>query len=266
MSPNNLTPLEIYKILPQTNCRKCILPSCLAFAAAVVAGQKKIGDCPELDRQLAENFVKQFQVSDAREIDQAEFIDEMERKLATIDLEKLAPLIGSTYREGKLMVNSMGSDFIVDKHGSLMSQCHIIPWVKVPLLSYITNETHGDITGEWISFREIKGGIDWQGLFTKRCEDPLRRLADENPDLLGDIIDMFNGQTIDWYASDIALILYPLPKFPILICYQAPDDDLESELTIFFDKCCEVNLHIKATFILCSGLVQMFSKVADHHL
>jgi hypothetical protein len=266
VAPNNLTPLEIYKILPQTNCRKCILPSCLAFAAAVVAGQKKLQDCPDLAKSTVEKFARQFQGSASKEIDQAEFIDKLERKLSAIDLEKVAPLIGAVCKDNMLRVNSLGKDFVVDKHGGIVSQCHIISWVKVPLLSYITNKTHGDITGKWISFREIKGGIDWQGLFSRRCEDPLRRLADENPDLLGDIIDMFCGETIDWYEADIALILHPLPKFPILICYQRADDDLESELTIFFDECCELNLHIKSIFILCAGLVQMFTKLAEHHL
>lgn len=266
MSQTNPAPLEIYKILPKTNCRKCILPTCLAFAAAVVAGQKKLRDCPDLDITLIEKFTEQYQLGNSREIDQAEFIDKLEKKMAAIDLEKVASFIGAAYKDNKLVVDSLGKDFVVDNQGGLMSQCHIIPWVKAPLLSYITNKTHGDITGKWISFRELKGGLEWQGLFTSRCENPLRRLADENPDLLGDIIDMFNGKAIDWYESDIALILHPLPKFPILICYQAPEDDLESKLTIFFDECCRVNLHIKSIFTLCSGLVQMFTKVAEHHL
>ncbi|MEN8142461.1 MAG: DUF3786 domain-containing protein, partial [Thermodesulfobacteriota bacterium] len=135
-----------------------------------------------------------------------------------------------------------------------------------PALSCITYKTHGDITGNWISFREIKGGIEWQPLFTSRCEEPLRRLADDNPDLLNDLIDLFMGKTIEWYDADIALILYPLPKIPLLICYHAPEDDLESKLTIFFDECCSTNLHIKSIFTLCSGLVQMFTKIAEHHL
>jgi len=37
----SLTPLEIYKVLQKNNCKQCALPSCLAFAVAVVAGQKK---------------------------------------------------------------------------------------------------------------------------------------------------------------------------------------------------------------------------------
>jgi hypothetical protein len=65
--------------------------------------------------------------------------------------------------------------------------------------------------------------------------------------------------------ADIALILYPLPHFPLLICYQKAEDGLDSVLTLLFDRCCGVNMHIKAIFTLCSGLVQMFAKIAQLH-
>jgi len=35
------TPFDIYKLLLQTNCGECSLPNCLAFAAALIKGQKK---------------------------------------------------------------------------------------------------------------------------------------------------------------------------------------------------------------------------------
>jgi len=260
------TPLELYKILPQTNCGRCLLPSCLAFAAAVVAGTKKLTDCPDLPPEhLTGAAATASHVQDIRELNQAEFLDKLQQRMADIDLTAVAPLIGATVKDNRLVINSLGKDFMVDRQGNLLSECHVIPWVKAPLLSYITNKTHGDITGRWISFRELKGGIDWQGLFTSRCETPLRKLADDNPHLLEDLIDLFMGRAIDWYQADIALILHPLPKIPILICYQAPEDDLESTLTIFFDECCGTNLHIKAIFTLCSGLVQMFTKIAERH-
>jgi hypothetical protein len=260
------TPLEIYRILPQTNCGKCLLPSCLAFAAAVVAGRKTLRDCPDISPDLAADMAGTCRQPAAGEIEQAEFIDKLQRKIAALDLAAIAPRLGAVYRDGGLAVSSLGKDFIVDARGNMSSECHLIPWVQAPLLSYITNKTHAEISGKWISFREIKGGIDWQGLFTSRCETPLRQLADANPSLLEDLIDLFMGQTIDWYQADIALILHPLPHIPILICYQAPEDDMESALTIFFDQCCGRNLHIKAIFTLCSGLVQMFTRIAAHHL
>ena len=267
MSRARFTPLDVYTILPQSNCHKCLLPSCLAFAAAIVAGSKKLADCPDLDQEAIAAFSARYQRPDSgqQEVIQAEFIDKLQRKMAKIDLAAVAPLIGATVKGDTIVVNSLGKDFVLDRQGAMTSECHIIPWVLAPLLSYITHETHADITGRWISFREIKGGIEWQGLFSSRCEEPLRRLADANPDLLSDLIALFMGKAIDWYEADIALILHPLPKIPILICYQAPEGDLQSNLTILFDACCSINLHIKALFTLCSGLVRMFAKIAEHH-
>lgn len=261
----HLSPLAIYKALPKTNCGRCLLPTCLAFAAAVVTGQKKLTACPDLAPELIAGLVSQDRNSGSREMDQAEFLEKLQLKISTLDLGAVAHRIGAACRDNQLIINALGKEFAVDSRGAITSECHILPWVQAPLLSYLTNQTHGEITGQWISFRELKGGIDWQGLFTSRCEEPLKKLADGNPGLLGDIIDLFQGQAIAWYQADIALILHPLPKFPILICYQAPDDDLDSVLTIFFDACCGTNLHIKSIFTLCSGLVRMFAKIAERH-
>ena len=107
--------------------------------------------------------------------------------------------------------------------------------------------------------------MEWQNLFISRCERVRGDLADAHPDLLADIVDLFMGESTSGFEADIALILHPLPHFPILICYQAPEDDLQSQLTIFFDACCGTNLHIKSIFTLCSGLVQMFAKIAAMH-
>jgi hypothetical protein len=231
----------------------------------VVAGSRKLKECPDLDPQVIGVFSAGFQHPEPREEMQAEFLDRLQEKMAALDLAAVAPLIGATVRGGSIVVNSLGKDFVLDRMGNMTSECHIIPWVHAPLLSYITHKSHAEITGRWISFREIKGGIEWQGLFTSRCEEPLRKLADANPDLLSDLIGLFMGKSVAWYEADIALILYPLPKIPLLICYQAPEGDLHSKLTIFFDECCPTNLHIKSIFTLCSGLVQMFAKIAEHH-
>jgi len=39
--------LEIYKLLPKTNCRKCGQLTCMMFASLATEGIKGAGDCPE---------------------------------------------------------------------------------------------------------------------------------------------------------------------------------------------------------------------------
>ena len=42
-----LTGLQIFKLLPNTNCRKCGYPTCLAFAMKLAAGKESLEKCPD---------------------------------------------------------------------------------------------------------------------------------------------------------------------------------------------------------------------------
>lgn len=46
-----LSGLEIYKLLPQTNCKDCGYPTCLAFAMKLAAKQVKLSDCPHVSEE-----------------------------------------------------------------------------------------------------------------------------------------------------------------------------------------------------------------------
>lgn len=54
-----LTGIQIYKLLPQTNCKDCGFPTCLAFAMKLAAKQVELSSCPhvseEAQAQLAES-------------------------------------------------------------------------------------------------------------------------------------------------------------------------------------------------------------------
>ncbi len=258
-------PLAVYRYLPGTNCGRCQLPTCLAFAAALLSGTKTIPDCPVMPEDSRARLQGLLPGRQHREPEQALFFDRLEEKIRQVNFARIASVIGAKHENGQLVISSLGKDFHVDQAGQVRSECHIIPWVRAPLLSYITNRTHEDITGTWITFRELRGGIDWQELFTSRCERPLRLIADSHPDLFSDIIDLFMGKQLAGFQADIAFVLHPLPHFPILITYQGAEEELGSELKIFFDACCATNLHIKSTYTLCAGLVTMFARIAEMH-
>ncbi len=91
-------------------------------------------------------------------------------------------------------------------------------------------------------------------------------MADSHTDLFEDMMQLFNGRQVDnHYSSDISLVLHPLPKVPLLICYWKPEDDLASDLNIFFDSNAEENLNIESIYTLGAGLVIMFEKLALRH-
>ena len=51
-----LTGLEIFKLLPKTNCKKCGKPTCLAFAMALAQKRAKLEECPDVSEQAKEQL------------------------------------------------------------------------------------------------------------------------------------------------------------------------------------------------------------------
>ena len=53
-----LTGIQIFKLLPKTNCKECGVPTCLAFAMNLASGKAELDECPyvsdEAKEQLAE--------------------------------------------------------------------------------------------------------------------------------------------------------------------------------------------------------------------
>ncbi len=265
------SPMDILKLLDKSNCRQCNEPTCMAFAAQVFQGKKKLSECPKLDSSIIEQYGQSDESQETAEKPRTSeeeveaYVRSLKEKVGKIDLPAVAPKLGGVYENGRLTVKVLGKNFHVYPDGTLSAEIHTNPWVAVPVLTYITEGAGKDITGNWLTFRELKGGGAWQGLFRQRCEKPLKQIADNEYDLFVDLLDVFNGRPVDHLDADIARVFYVLPKVLIMICYWPPEEDFESNLNIYFDAAANDNLNIASINALGSGLARMFEKLAEKH-
>ena len=51
-----LSGIQIYKLLPQTNCKDCGFPTCLAFAMKLAAKQVELAECPHVSDEAKEQL------------------------------------------------------------------------------------------------------------------------------------------------------------------------------------------------------------------
>ena len=264
--PEFKTLMDVFKLLEKTNCRKCDEKTCLAFAAAVFQGKRPLSDCPHIAPETAGMYGDQSkkQVNNAMEIDQE--LAELRDKLKEIDLAEAAERISATYDGTKLVLKVMGKDFAVDAAGKIYTDIHVNPWVAAPILNYILYCKGSPVKGEWVPLRELPNGKDWYRLFGQRCEKPIKKIADSYAELFGDLMDIFNGRSVDGhYQSDVSLVLHPLPLVPLLICYWRPEEGMPSDLNLFFDASAEDNLGIGGIYALGAGITRMFEKLAVRH-
>jgi acetyl-CoA decarbonylase/synthase complex subunit gamma len=53
-----LTGIEIFKMLPKTNCKECGFPTCLAFAMALASGKAELDACPYVSDEVKEKLAE----------------------------------------------------------------------------------------------------------------------------------------------------------------------------------------------------------------
>jgi len=259
--------MEVFKLLEKTNCRKCNKPTCLAFAAAVFQGQAYLSECPYVDDKIIKKFGDEKNIFQSKmEEDYKEKLISLKEKLAKIDLSARAEKLGGFFLNGKLTLKILGKDFCVDLQGNISTDIHVNPWIVPAVFNYIINASGLPLSGEWISFRELKRASDYYDFFNHQCAKNFKDVADTYTNFFEDIIKLFNGKQVEkHYDSDISLVIYPLPKFPILICYNKPEDGLASDLNLFFDSTADQNLDVEDIYRVGTGLAIMFKKLAKTH-
>jgi hypothetical protein len=264
--PHPKNAMEVFQVLDKSNCRDCGEKTCLAFAGKVFTRQKKIHECPRLDAAVAARFADGDGPPPSVEENREDHLAMLRDQIRSTDLAAAALRIGATYANGKLTLKILGKNFSVSSQGVLSADIHVNPWVAAPFLDYVLNGRGMEPTGDWVSFRELKEGAERYPLFQKRCEEPLKGVADTYTGLFDDMVHIFGGKQVEkQFQSDISVVLHPLPRVPIMVCYWLPEEGLASTLNLFFDRSADANLSIGSLFSLASGLALMLSRLALRH-
>lgn len=259
--------MEVFKLLKKTNCKECNKKTCLAFAAAVFQGQAYLHDCPYIDGTIIDQYGdKKNTFESIPDKEYQKKIDNFKKEISKIDLSTKAEKVDGSFNKNKLTIKTLGKNFSVDDKGNISTDIHVNSWIAPVVYTYILNCAGKPLTEEWVSFRELRRAMDWYKFFNHQCVKTLKEIADTYTYFFKNIIELFNGKQVEnHYDADISLIIYPLPKLPILICYNKPDDGLESDLNLFFDKSSDKNFNIDDIYTISTGLAIMFKKLALTH-
>ncbi|RLB86502.1 MAG: Fe-S cluster protein [Deltaproteobacteria bacterium] len=261
------TTMDVFKLLEKTNCRKCNKPTCLAFAAAVFQGQASLSECPFIDEKTLNAYGgKKEKYESKPEQAYLTMMGQLRENIKQTNLEFRADILGEKFSNGRLTLKIFGKDFSVDPNGEIFTDIHVNNWIAPPVLNYILSGKGLTLNQTWVPFRELETAKDWSRFFEHQSVNLFKKVADSSPSFFEDIIELFNGKPVEnHYEADISLIIKPLPLLPILICYNHPEDGLDSDLNLFFDTTADKNLSIENIYTLTTGLANMFEKLAVTH-
>ena len=258
--------MDIFKHLDKSNCRRCGEKTCLAFAGEVFLRRQSIRACPKLNEKTIQRLNPGGKIQDVPKPEGEEYLLRLQGAVVNLDLSEAAQRSGGRFSNGRLTLKVMGKPFSIDGNGNFHGDIHVNPWIAVPFLNYVLYGAGLPVSGNWVSFRELEGGRERYALFQKRCERAMKRVADTFTGLFDDLVHIFDGKAVaSQFQSDISVVLYPLPKIPLMICYWIPEENFESSLNLYLDGTAGKNLDIGSLFTLCVGLARMFKKLALRH-
>jgi hypothetical protein len=271
MNSTGRTVMDILKVLDRSNCRECGLKTCMAFAAQVVQGTRELDQCPRVPREALDRFGGARQTSGEPDDDRRAAIDALKARVGAINLAEAARRIGGELSGDLLTIRCFERIFQIDHKGDLSAQCHVNFWVHMPLLEYMVRASGAVPTGDWVRFRELEGALDWSRFFEHRCERAMRDMADGQEDVFLDVLQTFAGRPPRGILArrapeaDWTLLVYPLPKVPLLFAYWRAEGAFEPVLSLLLDRSATENLSAGAIYTLVQGVVIMFQRIIRRH-
>ena len=102
------------------------------------------------------------------------------------------------------------------------------------ILHYLVDAKGGEISGEYLSFRQLYGGDVYFGAFERRAIRPLRETFGEEPSALIRAAEPLGGKAVE--LGDSAVQIQVFPKLPLTVVIWAGDEEVPPSANILFDS------------------------------
>jgi len=106
---------------------------------------------------------------------------------------------------------------------------------KILMLHYLNGASSKDLTGEWISYKDIPSARFYLDAFNRRVKDPLVNAFGEHPDRLPPVAKELFGATTS-SMGDISVQIQAFPKVPVTLVIWKGDEEFSSDGAILFDS------------------------------
>ncbi|WP_410509368.1 DUF3786 domain-containing protein [Methanosarcina hadiensis] len=109
--------------------------------------------------------------------------------------------------------------------------------ISVLILRYLIGIlNHGyNQTGEWISFKELRGGPSYYPAYQKNTIKPLLKGLREDPDsLIRNLTGRYGGKLVE--DGDVSVELVTFPDVHVKFNFWFADEELPPDVTILFDR------------------------------
>jgi len=251
-----MTAVEIYKLLPKTNCGTCGLPSCFGFAAKLATHQASPDDCAGMAaaaREMLRAADTGPHTSPGTVYEQA--LASLQPKIQALDFRKVALLFGATIRETDTFeITFLNESYLVTKEKILdPSGREPRPWISILIYNHLSMPDPPHPSGEWITFGSIPASHAKDKAWAGHVEEVIARHFNGNVEALRTGCIKLGGAAAAMLGDhDAAYEFKFFPHYPVLLLFSdaVPGENFPAQCKLLLDKTAPRYLDIESIVVL----------------
>jgi Domain of unknown function (DUF3786)/Putative Fe-S cluster len=250
------TAVDIYKLLPRTNCGACGTPTCFGFAAKVAAGLASITSCPTASEAVRQELAADELGRKERPgtvYEQA--LDSLKPKVAALDFRRVSEQSGAAFvSDAALEITFLGEPFLVtkeriaDRYGK-----QPVPFISILIYNHLCMPAPPPPSGEWITFSSVPASHAKDKAWAGHVEDVIAKHYAGNVAELRSACERLGGRPVDMKGNhDAAYEFRFFPRYPVLLLFYdaVPDEDFPAQVKLLLDRHVDKYLDIESIVVL----------------
>lgn len=241
--------IEIYKKLPKTNCGKCGLATCRAFATAVKKGQAVLSDCPYIQDPASD--APQTGPLSAPSSGYVQVAEGIEKEALRVDFRQAAEAVGGSYVSsgGKetIRLKMINKTYEISKEGLFENNVYSSDiWARIIICDYVRRHSTRPSTGELIGLGHFPHTASHVKAFQNNAEKKIGGLLKNNADALKQrCLAMGGTEYLSKLKADYSFRFDLLPNVPLFLFLWSSDEEFDADCKILFDSSAEAHIDIE---------------------
>ncbi len=248
--------VEIYKLLPKTNCGKCGTPTCFGFAAKLAANMAAPDQCagmtPAARAELAAN-ARGTAGTPGTVYEQA--LESLQPRIQALDFPAIAARFGATLcGPDTLEIRFLNETYRVTKEKVRdASGNEPRPWISILIYNHLCSPNPPLPAGEWITFGSVPASHAKDKAWAGHVEEEIaRRFVGDVPGLK-QACERFGGTPVAFPGNhDAAYTFRFFPHYPVLLLFYdaVVEENFPAQCKLLLDKTAPRYLDIESIVVL----------------
>jgi len=119
---------------------------------------------------------------------------------------------------------------------------------RILLLHYLIRADGNPLTGRWVAYKDIPGGLLYAGVFARRVTEPLQRRFGKSASSFRETGIKSGGEPVG--IGDASIVLRAFPRVPLQYVLWEGDEEFPPSAQLLFDACVDHYLSLEDIVVL----------------